>query len=162
MVFSALFTLYDSALLSNKYDDSYNSAIVDSIEMTSNRIVAFSTLLFGDISKVNIDAMSPFTIYSLYQSAIVQYRLWKQTGLEKYEVGLNTLKTNLGTFSLRWQVAGKELFKTILYQLTRVSGKYLDSLNALTIEWPETMLFLHGEAVSARGPTGDPSRPYID
>lgn len=103
---SALFTLYDSALLSNKYNDDDKSGLLTSIEATSNRVVQFATLLFGNTEKVNIDTLSPFVPYSLYQAAVVQFRLWKRTETSQYKEAMDSLKEILGHFARRWQIAG--------------------------------------------------------
>jgi hypothetical protein len=106
-IFSALFTLYEAALLSDKYEVGERHAIFQSLESTSSRIAVFSAHLFADISLVDIDKMSPFVPYSLYQSAVVQYRLFQQTAQMEYQRNFESLKSILGSFKRRWLVAGQ-------------------------------------------------------
>lgn len=110
---SALFTLYDAALLSQRHSEAEREGILQAIETTSDRIVVFSGLLFGDPTAVNIDTLSPFVPYSLYQAGVVQYRCWRRSGEATKQEGLWSLKRILGSFSLRWQVAGMS-FQNIL------------------------------------------------
>ena len=57
---SALFTLYDSALLPNKYNDEDKSGLLTSIKATSNRVVQFATSLVWDHGKGQHRHLVPF------------------------------------------------------------------------------------------------------
>lgn len=99
--------LYEDALLSGLHQEEEIRAIWTSLEQTSTRIAIFSDYLFADMSKVDIAKMSPFIPYSLYQAAIVQYRLFKRTGQPEYEQHVSSLKTIMTHFRERWWIAGK-------------------------------------------------------
>ncbi len=99
--------LYDSALFSQYTDQIYKSSLLESIEANSRTVTEFSRHLFGDPDAVDYGTMSPYVPYSLYQSAIVQYRLWKQTGDIKYQDGLGSQKDILGYFERRWLIGGE-------------------------------------------------------
>ena len=153
--------LYEAALLSNQYDNNERQAVLTSLESTSTRIAVFSNYLFSDLSQVDLDKMSPYVPYSLYQAAVVQYRHLKQTGRPDHQVNLDSLKMILSNFRKRWLVAGKHGYARRSSNLPKAIGKHLDGLEALTADWPIAMLFMHGTSLSDRGPTGDPSMPYV-
>lgn len=105
-ILSALFALYESALLPCNLDNDSRANILKSIEFISTQIVEFSEYLFRDLDKIKYNMMSPFVPQSLYQAAIVQFRLWKQTNEMRYKNALDSLKNILGHFNKRWLVAG--------------------------------------------------------
>ena len=107
MYHSALFLLYDSMLLSHEHEEE-KIQILKSQEEWSMRIAQYSRHLFGDADNINYELLSPFIPYSLYQAAVVQYRMWKQTAERLHNEALDSLKTVLGYFNKRWLVAGKE------------------------------------------------------
>jgi hypothetical protein len=73
---SALFTLYNSVLASNPPPTEEPRAhLLRSMDTISTRISQFSASLFTDLDVVHILALSPFTAYSQYQAAVVQFRL---------------------------------------------------------------------------------------
>lgn len=78
-----------------------------SIEECALCISQFSQHLFSDMEAVPLDTMSPFIPYSLYQAAIIQFRLWKQTQDHKYKELFNSLQGILDFFSRRWENAGQ-------------------------------------------------------
>lgn len=104
---SGLFALYDNALSSGIFSEDEYGSISTSLETTSTRIAIFSNHLFADLSKVDINKMSPLVPYSLYQAAILQHRLLTRTGEATYQVNLASLKMILGNFRKRWLVAGE-------------------------------------------------------
>jgi hypothetical protein len=106
IILSALFTLYESALLSGNLDNDSRISTLKSLEYISTQIFEFSEYLFRDLGKVKYNMMSPFVPQSLYQAAIVQFRLWKQTNETRYKTALDSLKQILGHFNKRWLVAG--------------------------------------------------------
>ena len=65
--------------------------IKSSLESTSTRIAVFSAYVYADISKVDIDRMSPFIPYFLHHAAIVQYGFFN-TGQPDYQRNLDSLK----------------------------------------------------------------------
>lgn len=119
---SALFTLYDSELLANQYNEAATSRVLQSMEATASRITQFSVFLFTPIEKVNINTLSPFIPYALYQAAAVQLRMWKLNKGKVYEQGVNSLRIILEHFNVRWRVAGNTM--SIHYQ------KYLHCANS--------------------------------
>lgn len=104
---SAFFTLYESALRSKTLSELERINILNSMEETSTRITAFSKHLFGDEDLIGYSTMSPLVPYAQYQSAVVQYRLWKQTGKIRYKENMDSLKVILGFQSRRWMLAGE-------------------------------------------------------
>jgi hypothetical protein len=139
---SALYTLYDSAIISGKPDETEVARFSNAINEPAERLVDFSVRLFGNVDEYNFDQMTPLVPYPLYQSAIIQYRLLKQTSEPKYRENLESLKRILGYFSRRWIIA----------------EKYLEALETFKTDWPVTIFPLEGGSVSARGPTGLDSR----
>jgi hypothetical protein len=114
ILYSALFILYDSALLKPPPDSrpQYRTGIFNSLDITSTRIAEFSAHLFGDSEVVDNSTFSPFVPYSLYLAGIVQYRFWKQTGEERHKRALDSLKMVLGHENGRWLVGGMLNFES--------------------------------------------------
>jgi len=106
---SALFTLYDSALKTTPSSSPERPNILISMEETSVRITAFSKHLFTNEELLDYSTMSPFIPYSIYQSAVMQYRLWKQTGQFEFKENLDSLKNVLDILGRRWMVASKSM-----------------------------------------------------
>jgi hypothetical protein len=79
------------------------------MEPLSTQLVQFSSALFSTGEDVDYGTFSPYVPLSLYQAAVVQLRLWNQTGEECYWQGLSSLKRTLGYFGRRWTIAGKWL-----------------------------------------------------
>ncbi|KAH7304841.1 hypothetical protein BKA65DRAFT_602133 [Rhexocercosporidium sp. MPI-PUGE-AT-0058] len=138
MCSSALFTLYDSALFSSQISQDYKDTLLASIQCSSTQITEFSRHLFGDVAAVDFGVVSPLIPHSLYQAAIVQYRLGKQIGEMRYRNGFESLKEILGYFNRRWLIG----------------GRYLEALEGLKVDFPVTTLPLSGIYVSPSGPRG--------
>jgi hypothetical protein len=81
--------------------------LLQSIESCALYISQFSQHLFSDMEAVPLDTMSPFIPYSIYQAAIVQFRLWKQTQDSKYKEMFDSLQGILDFFGRRWENAGQ-------------------------------------------------------
>ena len=77
------------------------------MESASVRLVDFSTRLFGDPEIMDIRNMSPLIPYSLFQTALIQYRCWKRNNEVFGKERLDSLMRILGYFSKRWLSAGK-------------------------------------------------------
>jgi hypothetical protein len=105
---SALYTLYDSTINLQGTDEAMRSQILSSMEPLSKQIAEFSKRLFGDGNSIDYGTLSPYVPYSLYQSAVVQHRLWNQTGHEDHKTALASLKEILGHFRKRWLIAGND------------------------------------------------------
>jgi hypothetical protein len=153
IILSALFTLYESALLSGNLDNESRTNTLKSLEYISTQIVEFSEYLFRDLDKIKYNLMSPFVPQSLYQAAIVQFRLWKQTNETRYKNALDSLRQILGYFNKRWLVAGMCDSSVGKSDLTIRTGKYLEALENIKADYPLTMLPLHGSYISATGPS---------
>jgi hypothetical protein len=105
---SALFMLYEFMLSWNTENVFNRDQILQSIEETSIRVLTFAEASYGDRDEnYPTETLSPYLPYSLCQAAIVQYRLWKQTGNPICKQRLDVLKRILGEFSKRWMVACK-------------------------------------------------------
>jgi hypothetical protein len=77
------------------------------MEPLSTQLVQYSSALFSTGEDVDYGTFSPYVPLSLYQAAVVQLRLWNQTGEGRYWQGLSSLKRTLGHFGRRWTIAGK-------------------------------------------------------
>lgn len=144
---SALFILYDAAILSPIYTENERNAFVSSLETTSQCIAAFSQTLFANPTGARADEsfFSPFIPYSIYQAAVVQDRIWRRTGQSTNKDALDVLRGILGTFRKRWHVA----------------DTYVKQLNSRVEQAFGTIYFINGgRSMSRKGPTGDSSRPY--
>lgn len=74
----------------------------------STQITSFSQRLFGGPeADRDYSTFSPYVPLSVYQSAVVQLRLWRATGDASYQVGLASLKEILSYFKKRWSIAGE-------------------------------------------------------
>ena len=105
---SALLTLYDSTLLRNEVDETDKANTLRSLETEAGCIVDFASQLFGVVEDLEYQTMSPLIPYSLYQAAVVQFRLWKQSDRDAYKKGLDVLTGALAQFNKRWLIAGEQ------------------------------------------------------
>jgi hypothetical protein len=107
--YSALYLLYDytGRRTGEVVNDQSN---VTAMEPLSTQIAEFSHRLFGESGEDrDYSTLSPYVPLSLYQSAVVQLRLWKQTGDPTYHQRLSSLKAILGHFDRRWAVSGNPM-----------------------------------------------------
>lgn len=111
------------------------------MEPLSTQIVGLSAHLFGDLELVDIELMSPFVTHSLYQSAVVQLRLWKVTGESIFGENLESLKRVLGHFNRRWLIAGTLNPTCCMSDTDKFLGKYI---TALEDDWPEVLIPFNG------------------
>jgi hypothetical protein len=101
---SALFILYEF-MLSHCHGDSERNRVLQAIKETSLRAIRFAEATHADrFENYPIEAQSPYLIYSLYQAAVVQHRLWVQDGDPVCERNLDSLKDILNAFTKRWMV----------------------------------------------------------
>jgi hypothetical protein len=112
--------------------------ILQSIDDTSIRSLTFAHASYIDREEnYPKEIRSPYLPYSLCQAAIVQHRLWKQTGSLICKQRLDMLKTILGEFTHRWMVACKSNLSVrvvnCLGLLTEGQGNTLTSLRILVI-----------------------------
>ena len=94
-------------MLNSNTDNAFNSnQILQSIEETSINALTFAEASYGDRDEnYPSETLSPYLPYSLCQAAIVQYRLWRQTGQLICKQRVDTLKCILGEFTKRWMIA---------------------------------------------------------
>jgi hypothetical protein len=82
----------------------------ESLASALSRVNFITTRFNGKIEQVDFEAMSPFPPHGLYKAALIQYKLWKQTGDRKWLEVSNSIKLMLTHFSKRWMNAGKTTF----------------------------------------------------
>jgi hypothetical protein len=126
----------------------------------ATRIAQFAGFLFSPIETVNMDLLSPFVPYSIFQAAAVQSRLWKLTKAEIYRQSLNSLKIILDHFNIRWKSAGTLCYyieMKLSVELTKWTGIYMDALEDLDMVYPITFHSMLGASVGTRGPLCEPS-----
>ena len=76
--------------------------VLQSIDEMSLRATTFAAASYSDrMENYPHETLSPYLPYSLYQAAIVQYRLWKQNGDPMCKRRLDLLKAILGEFTKR-------------------------------------------------------------
>ncbi|RDW59049.1 hypothetical protein BP5796_11973 [Coleophoma crateriformis] len=126
---SALFGLYEYMLLHGTEDATERQRILESTEKTSLRAITFAEAAYQDQEgNYSPDTYSPYLPYSLCQSAIVQYRLWKQNGDLSHKRHLDSLRSILLEITKRWKVA----------------WQYLEIIDNLQGSWPPIMIPFQG------------------
>ncbi|KAF2670636.1 hypothetical protein BT63DRAFT_371622, partial [Microthyrium microscopicum] len=131
----ALLTLYNSKWPDDGAGDA-STEVLKAMEPISTAIVGFARQLFGVEEDIAIDQLSPYIPTVFYQSAVVQLRLWDETGEDAYKDGLDFLKGVLLIFQKRWQISGEYSDRNLRRvgsqqtQLTKVAdiGLYLAEL----------------------------------
>ncbi|KAH8807729.1 hypothetical protein F5884DRAFT_345902, partial [Xylogone sp. PMI_703] len=116
---SALFMLFDSSQFQYQNDETRISYIINHLDVLSLRIAEYAARLFYDEKNIAYEFLSPFLPHALYQAAVMQFRLWKQTNELRYKEQCESLKTILMYYSRRWLVAEK-----YLRALQRISGDW--------------------------------------
>ena len=107
------------------------------MEPLSTQIACFSQRLFGGSDEDrDYSTFSPYVPLSLYQSAVVQLRLWKQTGDPAYEERLVSLKGILGHFNRRWVIGGDCHLSKIKPEKSSADTAAGFYLSALEQDWP--------------------------
>jgi hypothetical protein len=82
--------------------------VLQSIEETALGSLTFAEASYGNQEGIYVpETFSPYLPYSLYQAAVVDHRLWTQSGHLIYKQRLDTLKAIIGNFTKRWMVACK-------------------------------------------------------
>ena len=93
-------------LSQNNQDDAERQQILQSMEETSLRALAFAEASYSDRDEnYPFDTLSPYLPYSLCQAAIIQHQLWIQNGNPVNKRNLDSLKAILREFTKRWMVA---------------------------------------------------------
>jgi hypothetical protein len=104
---SSLYLLYDSAAQRGELDAIHEKSLA-AMEPLSAQITSFSHRLFGGPEvEHDYSTFSPYVPLSLYQSAVVQSRLWRATGDVRHQDAVASLKEILGHFNKRWSIAGE-------------------------------------------------------
>ncbi|ORY11886.1 hypothetical protein BCR34DRAFT_601007 [Clohesyomyces aquaticus] len=131
---SALFMLYESMLSrGNENKVLERHEILQFMEDTSLRAILFAEASYGDREEnYPPEIHSPYLPYSLFQSAIVQYRLWKQSNDPVCKQRLDLLRSILSEFTKRWIGA----------------WRYLDILDNLNELWPPIVIPFPGSFIS--------------
>jgi len=129
--------------------------LLQCIEETSLRAINFAAASYSDRAEnYPNDVLSPYLTYSLYQAAIVQYRLWKQNGDPMCKRHLDSLKSILREFTGRWMIACEsfcarwDTFCTENFVTQAIIGQYLDILENLNESWPPIALPFQGLFIS--------------
>lgn len=105
---SSLFTLYAAPLLRSQYRNLDENAALFAMEQLSERMAEISDYILGFAQDENKRFMlSPFVPYALYQTAVVELRLWKQKGESQHKERADRMAQLLRHFSKRWSIAGK-------------------------------------------------------
>lgn len=103
---SAIFILYEFML--SRCDDSSveRARLVHAIQETSISAITFAEATHRDRSEnYPIETQSPYLIYSLYQAAVVQHRLWKQHRDPQWRCNIESLREIIYAFTGKWMIA---------------------------------------------------------
>jgi hypothetical protein len=102
---SALYTLYES-LLRETNDVCETHRIHQAMDEVSQRASAFAYAAYLEREEsYPFEILSPYLPYSLCQAAIIQHRLWLQSGDENYKQRLGVLRAMMQEFAQRWHLA---------------------------------------------------------
>jgi hypothetical protein len=104
---SALFTLYESSLSSTSISQSERQRLLHAVEGIADQAYMYTKNCYEDAQKFKHEVFSPYLCYSLCQTAIVLYRLWRQTHDEQYQARFHTIVNILREFKKRWFIANK-------------------------------------------------------
>lgn len=105
---SSLFTLYAAPMLRSQYQRLDENAALLAMEQLSSRMAEISDYILGVAEDENKRFMlSPFVPYALYQTAVIELRLWNLKGESRYKESADKMVQLLQHFSKRWHVAGK-------------------------------------------------------
>ncbi len=100
---SALMSLYRDHL-----DQGYGTedALLTSLSTIADATVHLLHLLCGTEEDTDIDSLSLFVPNALYQAALVQRHLWKDTSDHRNKHGFESMKAMLQHHGRRWKLAG--------------------------------------------------------
>jgi hypothetical protein len=76
------------------------------LEELSTQIAGFTLRLFGDIEQINYSQLSPYVPYCVYQSAVIQEKLWRDRNEDICMERATWLKKFLELLNRRWRAAG--------------------------------------------------------
>lgn len=105
---SSLFTLYAAPLLRSQSRSLDENTALFAMERLSAKMAEISDYILGMAQDENKRFMlSPFVPYALYQTAVIELRLWKQKGESQYKERADRMVQILWLFTRRWLIAGK-------------------------------------------------------
>lgn len=105
---SSLFTLYSAPLFPAQHRNLDEPRTLIAMEQLSARMAEISDYFLGVARDENKRFMlSPFVPYALYQTAVIESRLWKQEGNSQHKERAYRMVELLRYFSNRWSIAGK-------------------------------------------------------
>ncbi|OOQ84271.1 hypothetical protein PEBR_33966 [Penicillium brasilianum] len=105
---SSLFTLYSAPLFRSQHRNFDEPLTLIAMEQLSARMAEISDYFLGVARDENKRFMlSPFVPYALYQTAVIESRLWKQEGNSQHKERAYRMVELLRYFSNRWAIAGK-------------------------------------------------------
>ena len=145
-------------MLSHSHGESVErDRVLQSIKETSTRAIIFAEATHRDrVENYPIDTQSPYLIYSLFQAAIVQHRLWEQENDPQCKRNIESLKDILHAFTNRWMItckfthtASNAECRKIMVLAHAVEGQYLEILENLDERWPPLALPFQGVFISS-------------
>lgn len=105
---SSLFTLYSAPLFRSQHRGLDGHLTLIAMEQLSARMAEISDYFLGVAQDENNRFMlSPFVPYALYQTAVIESRLWKQKSESQHKERAYRMVELLRYFSNRWAIAGK-------------------------------------------------------
>lgn len=107
---SSLFTLYSAPLFRSNHrsTDEHEHLPLTAMEQLSARMAEISDYVLGVAQdKDKLFMLSPFVPYALYQTAVIEFRLWKQKGESQHKERAYKMVEILRYFRNRWAIAGK-------------------------------------------------------
>jgi hypothetical protein len=105
---SSLFTLYAAPLLRPQCRSLDEKTALFSMEQLSAKMAEITDHIFNFAQDENKRFMlSPFVPYALYQTTVIELRLWKQKGELQYKERADRMVQILWHFNKRWSIAGK-------------------------------------------------------
>jgi hypothetical protein len=80
--------------------------ILQSQVVNSEHAIYVAEASYSDKENYYPETLSPFLSLSLFQAAIIQYRLWKQNGDPAYKDRFDVAVSRIGSFGDRWLIVG--------------------------------------------------------
>ncbi|KAF2448833.1 hypothetical protein P171DRAFT_353262 [Karstenula rhodostoma CBS 690.94] len=114
---SALFILYEFKLSKiDKADPDETRRILQCMEDVSLRCITFAELSFTERTGSTLhEVHSLYCPYSLFQAAIVQYRIWKQNDDLNCKMRIDFMKNMLQEFARRWGYSCRDKYRRLLH-----------------------------------------------
>lgn len=94
----------------------------DALDHCCDFVIKRAAKYTSELATIDLDSLSPFAPYAIYQVSVIQYRLIAQAGDNRQRgsvrLRLDMLEEMLASFGRRWHGAGE---RTSLYDLTVLS-----------------------------------------